>query len=264
MSFTAVAAVRSLRRPDAAWLGFFAIVGAAWVALYLMGGTFDAADGPRRYGVDAWRDLCSVSVGEAGWPTLMAMWSLMTVAMMLPSAFPMLRTYADLVHAGVAAAGLAGLAVGYLVVWQVFAAAAAWAQIGLAAAGLLTPAGESLSHGLDALLLGVAGLYQWSALKHACASRCRAPLMFFMQHWRGGVGGAFVMGVRQGLDCLLCCVALMALAFVGGVMNLAWMGAALLLMTLEKLPRLGERVTRPLGIVLLVMSGWSAGLALPG
>ena len=263
MSLAASAAVRSLRPADAAWLLFFGLVAVAWLALYLMSGASTAAEVSRLYGVDAWRALCAVAAGDAGWGTLMAMWSLMTIAMMLPSALPMLRTYADLVHAGAGVAlGLAALVAGYLAVWQLFAASAAWLQTVLAAAGLLTPAGESLSHVLDASLLGIAGLYQWSALKHACVSRCRAPLMFFLRHWRDGAIGAFEMGVRQGVDCLLCCVALMALAFVGGVMNLAWMGAALLFMTLEKLPGVGERVTRPLGIVLLAMSGWSAGKAL--
>ncbi len=222
-----------------------------------------AAEASRLYGVDVWRALCAAAAGDAGWPALLAMWSLMTVAMMLPSVLPMLRTYSDLGHAGAGGSfGMLALIAGYLAVWQGFAVTAATAQMQLGGAGLLTPAGQSLSHGLDALLFGVAGVYQWSPLKQACVRRCRAPLLFFMQHWRDGAAGAVAMGVRHGVDCLLCCAALMTLAFVGGVMNLAWMGVALLLMTLEKLPRVGEWVTGPLGVLLLALSGWSAGQAL--
>ena len=120
-------------------------------------------------------------------------------------------------------------------------------------AGLLTAFGDSRSGVLSAVLLAVAGVYQFSAVKEACLSNCRRPLSFFMQHWDEG---ALRNGVRLGLVCLGCCWALMALAFVGGVMNLAFMGLATVIMVLEKLPDLGRWLTRPLGAALLGASVW--------
>jgi len=102
-------------------------------------------------------------------------------------------------------------------------------------------------------LLMLAGAYQFSALKAACLAKCRAPLTFFMQHWEEG---AWRNGLRLGLVCLGCCWALMALAFVGGVMNLAFMGLATAIMVIEKLPDLGRWLTRPLGGVLLAGGLW--------
>ncbi len=97
-------------------------------------------------------------------------------------------------------------------------------------------------------LLALAGAYQFTPLKAACLSKCRAPMMFFLQHWDEG---PWRNGLRLGAVCLGCCWALMLLAFVGGVMNLAFMGLATVLMALEKLPMLGRWLTRPMGVGLL-------------
>ena len=99
----------------------------------------------------------------------------------------------------------------------------------------------------------LAGAYQFSPLKAACLAKCRAPLGFFMQHWDEG---AWRNGLRLGLVCLGCCWALMALAFVGGVMNLAFMGLATAIMVIEKLPDLGRWLTRPLGGLLMMGGLW--------
>jgi len=151
-----------------------------------------------------------------------------------------------------------GLVGGYLLVWVGFSVFAAAAQMILFQAGLLDPFGQSLSTALSGILLLGAGIYQFSPLKEACLSKCRRPLTFFMQHWDEG---PFRNGLRLGAVCIGCCWALMLLAFVGGVMNLAFMGLATLIMVFEKLPELGRFITRPLGValcgagvVLLVMS----------
>jgi predicted metal-binding membrane protein len=99
----------------------------------------------------------------------------------------------------------------------------------------------------------LAGLYQFSPLKEACLSKCRQPMMFFLQYWNEG---PWLNGVRLGLVCLGCCWALMFLAFVGGVMNLVFMGIATVIMMVEKLPQLGRYLTKPLGGILVVCSIW--------
>ena len=146
------------------------------------------------------------------------------------------------------------LVAGYLIVWLGFSLLAGGLQMALFGAGLVSAFGDSLSVWLSAGLLMIAGLYQFSPVKEACLSKCRAPLTFFMAHWDEG---PLRNGVRLGLVCLGCCWALMLLAFVGGVMNIAFMGLATLIMVIEKLPAYGRLLTRPLGAVL-----FAAGLFL--
>ncbi|WP_349282501.1 DUF2182 domain-containing protein (plasmid) [Polaromonas hydrogenivorans] len=109
----------------------------------------------------------------------------------------------------------------------------------------------STSAWLTGLLLVASGLYQFSRLKHLCLSRCRTPVVFLLGQWRAGASGAFVMGVQHGLFCLGCCWALMALLFVGGVMNLAWIAALSMAVAIEKLAPGGERMAKALGLVLM-------------
>ncbi len=269
----------SLWGKAANWVGFFAVVLAGWAALFAMSADFTGRApvsllGPGMEllaplfpptltdvtggGVlpSAFEAICFAgpSAGEAPIVVLFAMWSLMALAMMAPTAAPLLRTYGDLAAGNpdrVAPAGFWGLLAGFCLVWVGFAAVAALAQSASAWWGGMTAGGLLRSDWLAAALLAVAGLYQFSALKAACLSRCRAPMAFFLANWRDGAGGALRMGSQQGIACLGCCWALMALAFVGGTMNLVWMGAAMVLMTLEKLPAVGRYITAPLGAALL-------------
>lgn len=257
--------VSSLSADSALWLGFYVLVLAAWGALALMAaaeaGRFATPIGALDFSTAAalWRELCLVAAGDTGLGALTAMWALMAVAMMAPAAVPMLSTYRALTdnrRADRPALSFWALFAGYLFVWIGFSVIAAGAQQGLAGAGLLGPGGVSISDGLSALLLIGAGLYQFSALKEACLQHCRTPMAFYMARWRNGPGGALRMGLAQGAACLGCCWALMLLGFVGGTMNLVWMAGAAILMTLEKLPAIGRRLTGPLGLALI-----AAGLA---
>ncbi len=205
-----------------------------------------------------WASLCIAAGQAAFWP-LYAMWALMAAAMMLPTFVPTFRTYLNLRFTGAASpASAAALVAGYGVVWLVGAALGAGAQWWLSQNGLVSPLGQSLSGWLTAALLLVAGLYQFSLLKAACLSKCRMPLTYFMERWKPGVPRALRMGVELGLVCFGCCWALMTLGFVGGTMNLLWMGAATLFMVLEKLPDLGRPLTRPAGWGLIAAAGYSA------
>jgi predicted metal-binding membrane protein len=109
-------------------------------------------------------------------------------------------------------------------------------------------------------LLVIAGVYQFSPLKRTCLARCRSPIAFLVGEWRPGAAGAFVMGARHGIFCIGCCWALMALLFVGGAMNLAWVAALAVAVALEKLVPSGERISMALGALLLaagVVNLWS-------
>ncbi|MDU8944699.1 DUF2182 domain-containing protein [Ovoidimarina sediminis] len=235
------------------WLGFFGAVLIAWALMFWMAAPAELRVLEGLYGAAFIETLCGGAYGASSFLPSFAMWTLMSAAMMAPTALPALATYDDLSH--VASTGFGRLLGGYLAVWIGFSALAALAQVILFRFGLIGSLGQSLSLPLTMALLIGAGVYQFSALKEACLSRCRAPLTFFMQHWDEG---PFRNGIRLGTDCLGCCWALMLLGFVGGTMNLVFMGLAMVLMMLEKLPEIGRHLTKPTGLALI-----AAGLALP-
>ncbi|RME15164.1 MAG: DUF2182 domain-containing protein [Alphaproteobacteria bacterium] len=215
-------------------------------------------DGLRDLPLDMLASLC-VAAGAANFWALAAMWGLMAAAMMLPTFVPALKTFLDLGIAGAATTrGAVALVGGYLALWLVASLGGAAAQFGLSRAGMLAQDGRSLSLWLNAALLTGAGLYQFSVLKAACLSKCRLPLTFFIERWRPGLWPALGMGWSLGLICLGCCWALMLLGFVGGTMNLMWMGAATAFMALEKMPEIGRWLTRPAGVLLIAAGAWTA------
>lgn len=188
----------------------------------------------------------------AGWRwgafvTIAPMWAAMTFAMMLPSAGPMILTYAEIADTaarkGERIVSPWVLTAGYALVWLGFAAAAGLAQI---AAANLDLASTFFS---GAIFIG-AGLYQFSTLKRACLTQCQRPFPFFFAHWQTTTRGVFRLGLTQGLYCLGCCWAMMLLMFAVGTMNVIWMAALGIVMTLEKmLP--GKRFSQAVGVALI-------------
>lgn len=239
--------------PFLGWGAFYGFVMAAWATLALMAAEVAGLAGAP---AEIWEALCR-SAAEAAFGPLFLMWALMAVAMMLPGFVPALRTFLDLPGAATAG-GRAGVALvaGFLCVWLLAAGVGALAQQALARAAWVSPLGQSLSPWLTGGLLVGAGLYQFSALKAACLTRCRLPLTYFLERWRPGYGAAARMGAGLGLACLGCCWALMALAFVGGTMNILWMGVATVFMTVEKLPWAGRYVSAPAGVLLIAGGLW--------
>ena len=193
------------------------------------------------------------------WATVGAvfvMWAVMMIAMMLPSAAPMILMFNTIEHRNATAGRVRFrslyFAGAYLVVWIGFSALATGLQWGLQYNGLLTPMIESRSDWLTAALLILTGLYQLTPLKHACLNYCRSPIGFLMSEWRDGVIGAWQMGLKHGLYCGGCCWALMLLLFVAGVMNPIWIVFLTLIVALEKWPRLPIWTTNALGGVLIL------------
>ena len=236
--------IRAMGAPH--WLALFGVILGAWVMLYAMALPADLRASARIFGAEFWESLCLVTPDAAGFGRVVLMWALMAAAMMAPTALPAFATYDDLGRSTQTRFG--ALVAGYLVIWLGFSVLAGAVQMALFGAGLVSAFGDSLSAWLSAGLLLVAGLYQFSPVKEACLSKCRAPLTFFMAHWDEG---PLRNGLRLGLVCLGCCWALMLLAFVGGVMNIAFMGLATLIMVIEKLPQFGRLLTRPLGAALI-------------
>ncbi len=189
---------------------------------------------------------------------MFVMWAVMMVGMMLPSAAPMILLYAAVSRKqrgrGRVFAPTGGFAAGYLVAWTLFSLAATALQWALEQAALLSPMMVSASAWLGGGLLIAAGAYQWTPLKHACLENCRSPVAFLSRIWRKGTSGAVVMGVHHGAYCVGCCWVLMALLFVGGVMNLLWVAAIAAFVLVEKLTPYGHLVSRASG-ALLALAG---------
>lgn len=197
---------------------------------------------------------------SAGPVVFLGTWVAMMVAMMFPSAAPMVLTFAK-VQAGRQQRGQLFVPTwvfvgGYLAVWTGFGALALGANIGLEAAGIMLM-GDTVA---GVLLIG-AGLYQLSPLKHACLSKCRTPLAFILGSWREGYAGAFRMGADHGLYCLGCCWLLFVILFPLGLMNLAAMAAVTLLIFVEKTLPAGPWLGRAAGLGLI---GWGLLTMLAG
>lgn len=182
----------------------------------------------------------------------LVMWAVMMFAMMLPSAGPMVLTFA-------ATAGeprtksFTGLFIsGYLVIWTLFSVGATLLQWLMHSLGLLGPDAQVLTPKLGAALLILAGLYQFSPLKYACLSTCRSPANFLVTEWRNGARGAFVMGLRHGMYCVGCCWMLMLLLFVAGVMNLLWVAGIAAVVFVEKTLPSQAPFFRVVGIAAIV------------
>lgn len=188
-----------------------------------------------------------------------AMWGAMMVAMMTPTAAPMLLAYAKLSRGREGRAGfeLVSFLLGYLALWTAFSAAAALAHWGLHAAELISPGMAIANPVASGILLLSAGAYQLTPLKAACLTKCRTPMGFLLGEWRDGASGAFVMGARHGMYCVGCCWLLMALLFVGGVMNPLWIAALTLVAMAEKILPYGESIAQAVAVGAI---GWGLWL----
>jgi predicted metal-binding membrane protein len=194
----------------------------------------------------------------AYWLIAFFMWTVMMVAMMLPSASPMVLLYARVVRQSrsrgenqSAPASIAAFVGGYLTLWILFSLLAVAAQWMLERTGALSVLMSSRSLLLSGVLLIAAGVYQLTPLKAACLKQCRMPAFFVATHWRRGVFGGWRMGIEHGLYCVGCCAVLMLLLFVGGIMNLVWIAGLTLFVAVEKLAPFGAAAARAAAVFLI-------------
>jgi predicted metal-binding membrane protein len=191
-----------------------------------------------------------------------AMWAVMMVGMMAPSATPMILMYARVGRhrktEGKPLAATGWFAAGYVLAWTGFSLAATLIQWTIERAALLDSRMASASSVLGGLVLIATGIYQWTPLKDVCLSQCQSPLQFLMRHggFRSDVLGCLLLGLRHGAYCVGCCWALMALLFVGGVMNVLWIALLSILVLLEKLTPFGRWVARAAGFACIAAGAW--------
>jgi predicted metal-binding membrane protein len=194
---------------------------------------------------------------------LFVMWAVMMVAMMVPTAAPMILMFATINRRRreqqQPLVPTAVFLTGYVLVWTGFSILATLTQWGLHQAALLSPMMVSTSPVLGGVLLLATGIFQWTPLKYACLKHCRSPMGFLLTEWREGTWGALRMGVRHGGYCTGCCWFLMALLFVAGVMNLLWVASITAFVLVEKVVPRGDLMGRIAGGVLVL-----AGLIMLG
>ncbi|MBA2442789.1 MAG: DUF2182 domain-containing protein [Rubrobacter sp.] len=239
--------------------GLVVILALSWTYVYWLAWEMQDTDmGIAMPRMQAW--------GVADFALMFAMWAVMMVAMMTPSAAPMVLTFAGITRRRreqqVPYVPTGVFLLGYLVVWAGFSLLATAAQWGLQAASPLSPMLASTSPILGGVLLLAAGTYQWTPLKYACLRHCRSPLGFILNDWREGRRGVFLMGLKHGSYCVGCCWFLMALLFVAGVMNLLWVAAIAGFVLLEKVAPAGHRVGRAAGVLLVGGGMWMISGAL--
>lgn len=211
----------------------------------------------------------SAAIGHFGMPSIgawgledllivFAMWSMMAIAMMLPTAAPILKSYASVQEAkgkSVTAFSVLLLALGYLTIWIGFGLVATLVQWGLTEFQTMSPIMGPASMVFSASILVLAGIYQFTPAKQACLLRCQLPFPYFTRRTKQGFfrsfTGSYVMGLEQGIFCLGCTWAIMAVMFAVGVMNVIWMAILGVLMGLEKMIP-NPWVTRGIGAFLIV------------
>ena len=189
--------------------------------------------------------------------SMFLMWWLMMIAMMTPSAAPTLLLFHNLKKIG--SEGKKALSYtylflfGYLIIWAIFSLIACIIHKFFDTSSITDAAMMQLkSVQFSGILLITAGVYQFTPLKNACLERCRTPIDFLSSNNRKGAKGSFIMGAHHGLFCLGCCWALMALLFVGGVMNLFWITGLALYVLIEKIIIQARWLDKIMGLILIV------------
>jgi predicted metal-binding membrane protein len=198
----------------------------------------------------------------AGFAFAFGMWAVMMVGMMTPSAAPMILIFARVGRQASAQgkpfAATSWFLAGYFLVWLAFALAATAVQSALTQAALLDPMMASSSRVFGGIVRIAAGINEWTPLKDACLTQCQSPLLFIQRHggFRRDPRGALLLGLHHGSYCVGCCWMLMALLFVGGVMNVLWIALLSAFVLLQKTLPPGRVFARTAGVAFITTGAW--------
>jgi len=180
------------------------------------------------------------------------MWFVMMIAMMLPAVLPVVLLFQRVAQRSTFPKTRALLfASGYFAAWAAFSVVATAVQFMLVRLDWIDDMGVAKHSVVSGVLMAVVGVYQWLPIKNTCLQHCRSPIDFLTRFFRPSVLGASRMGFAHGWYCIGCCWLLMALLFVGGVMNLLWVAAITLIVVVEKLFTQGRALQRAIGVRLI-------------
>ncbi len=235
--------------------GMFLIAALAWI--------YTIREANAMYAMHAGMDMSGHV--DISWSTEAAiynllMWIVMMIAMMTPSIAPAVLLFAlhsrSRARAGRPYVPASVFLAGYLLVWTSFSVAATAAHWGLEKYGFLNMMMEPASGKFSGIVLVIAGVFQFTPLKHACLQHCRGPLDVIMHGWKPGLIGALSTGMWHGAYCAGCCWALMLLLFAAGVMNIMWVALISIFVLIEKLAPRAELLARIAGAVLIATGIW--------
>jgi predicted metal-binding membrane protein len=190
-------------------------------------------------------------------------WALMTVAMMLPPALPLVHALQRLTYQRQDSWQLIFLTlIHFILIWVVAGAALYGAghliQLGLRQLPALALQPAWLA-GIAALLVGI---YQFTPLKMACLTACRSPTSVIMTQWRSNapLRSAACIGACYGAVCVGCCWALMLLSVLVGALMMPIMVVTAVIMMLERIvpsvrPLIPVQAALAIGVGLLLIVG---------
>src|SRR4051812_32720468 len=231
--------------------------GLALLGLTVAGWAFIAYQARAMGGMEAMSGTRISTMG--GFIPFLLGWTAMMVAMMIPATLPLILLYRVVTRQRFGSVqmrvGTAALVIGYVAVWVV-------AGLPIYVYALSAESIGRFAAVLPAILLVIGGVYQFTSLKRSCHTRCSSPLFFLMQKWKPGIGGALRVGVLHGVDCLGCCAGLMIALVALGMMNLALVFTAALIIFAEKTLPNSHRIARPLGVLMVAGGVAFLGLAL--
>lgn len=235
-----------------------AIAGVAWLGLWLLGQPFHSS----LHGAHQHHNHASATsaVQISAIVLFIFGWTMMTIAMMLPTTLPLLTVFRTLTRDRADRTILLTLVVtGYVVAWTLFGILVYGAKTILEQLAALSPWLAEHSWAISSVLLLVAGAFQFTRLKYRCLDKCRSPLSFVISHWHGERERwqGFRLGLDHGVYCIGCCWALMLLMFAVGAGSLIWMIVLAVVMGIEKNVPWGRKLSAPLGVLLV-----GAGLVL--
>lgn len=191
-----------------------------------------------------------------GAPLFIALWAVMMVAVMFPTAAPMILMF-NRIHNQRRVKGQS-----FVPTW-IFVAAylLVWSVTGIVAYTLAV-LGDELAHQsmwlmdnaarIGGFVLIAAGVYQLSPLKSVCLNKCRSPISFILHSWRDGFWGSFRMGIDHGVYCLGCCWLLFVILFPLGMMNVAVLAGITVLIFAEKSTAWGRQIATVAAVALIV------------
>jgi predicted metal-binding membrane protein len=225
------------------------LIGLAWYTLWLEQGL--------HWGHAFLHSAHAAHMGASGWRLaviFVCSWTVMTIAMMLPTSTRLILLFHRMVRSRPRAAALVALLVaGYILVWVGFGLAAHLLQRALREVPARVPWLVEYPRATTVPVLLGAGIYQFSSLKYACLDKCRSPMSFLVNHWKGlrPSRDAFRLGANHGVYCVGCCWSLMLVMFAVGQESLVWMLALAVVMAAEKNLPVGRRLAAPVGFILI-------------